>query len=232
MTVLPTIELLQQHSLPALVQREIERRILAGELPPGAKLIEADLAAELRVSRGPVREAFRALGQAGLLRTEKNRGVFVRQVSLEEANEIYDVRAVLEGLVGKLAARRIRPEQEDSIRAVVKKMHAVARGVGQPGDTEAYYPLNVEFHELLLEAAGNRALAANYRRIVNELDLYRRATISRSAENIAISTREHEAIVNAVARRDEKLAERLLNEHVVASRERLHRVLAKPSRAA
>jgi len=232
MAVLPTIELLQQHTLPTLVQREIERRILAGEIAPGAKLVEADIAAQLRVSRGPVREAFRALGQAGLVRTEKNRGVFVRQVSLEEANEIYDVRAVLEGLVGKLAARRIRPEQDDRIRAVVKKMHAVARRGGQPGDAEAYYPLNVEFHDLLLEAAGNRALAANYRRIVNELDLYRRATISRSAENIAISTREHEAIVNAVARRDEKLAERLLNEHVVASRERLHRVLAKPARAA
>lgn len=217
----PTIELLQQNSLTTLVQRDIERRILSGDLAPGSKLIEADIASALGVSRGPVREAFRALGQAGLVRTEKNRGVFVRQVSLEEANEIYDVRAALEGLVGRLAARRIRPEQEERIRAVVKKMHALARSQ----DAAAYYPLNVEFHELLLQAAGNLALATNYRRVVNELDLYRRETISRSAENIPLSTREHEAIVNAVAKRDEKLAERLLNEHVAASRERLHRAL-------
>ena len=107
------------------------------------------------------------------------------------------------------------------MRAVVKKMHAA----GRTRDAAAYYPLNVEFHELLVEAAGNRALQANYRRIVNELDLYRRETISRGAENIPVSTREHEAIVNAVASRDEKLAERLLNEHVVASRERLHKAL-------
>ena len=228
MAVLPTIELLQQHTLPTLVQREIERRILAGELAPGAKLVEADIASELGVSRGPVREAFRALEQASLVRTEKNRGVFVRQVSLEEANEIYEVRAALEGLIGRLAAARIRPEQLEGIRAVVRKMHAV----GRARDAAGYYPLNVQFHQLLVEAAGNRALQMNYRRIVNELDLYRRETISRSAENIPLSTREHEAIVNAVAKADGELAARLLVEHVIESRERLHRVLAKPARAA
>lgn len=219
------IQLLQQHSLTTLVQREIERRILAGELVPGAKLNEADLAGELRVSRGPVREAFRALEQSGLVRTEKNRGVFVRQVSIDEANEIYDVRAALEGMIGRLAAKRIRPEQLERIRAVVKKMHAASR----LRDAAAYYPLNVRFHELLVEAAANRALKANYQRVVNELDLYRRETIARSAENIPASTRDHEAIVDAVAKGDERLAERLLFEHVITSRERLHRALAKPA---
>ena len=170
------IDLLRAHSLTTLVQRELERQIVSGELVGGAKLNEAEIAGELRVSRGPVREAFRALEQSGLVRTEKNRGVFVRQVSLEEANEIYEVRAALEGLIGRLAAKRIRPEQVEKIRAVVKKMHAVSR----TRDAAAYYPLNVQFHELLVEAAGNRALKANYQRIVNELDLYRRETISRS----------------------------------------------------
>jgi len=74
----PSISLLQKHSLPALVQREIERMILAGELPPGGKLTEAALAQTLGVSRGPVREAFRALEESGLVRLEKNRGVYVR----------------------------------------------------------------------------------------------------------------------------------------------------------
>jgi phosphonate utilization transcriptional regulator len=219
------IELLRQHSLTTLVQRELERQIVSGEIACGAKLNEADIAADLRVSRGPVREAFRALEQAGLVRTEKNRGVFVRQVSLDEANEIYEVRAALEGLIGRLAAKRIAPEQLAKIRAVVKKMHVVARA----RDPGAYFPLNVEFHELLAEAAGNRTLLANYRRVVNELDLYRRETLLRSAEDIPVSTRDHEAIVNAVAKGDEKLAERLLFEHVINSRERLHLALKKPA---
>ena len=218
------IELLRQHSLTTLVHRELERRILGGELAPGTKLNEAEIAGELRVSRGPVREAFRALQQSGLARTEKNRGVFVRQVSLDEANEIYEVRAALEGLIGRLAAKRIHPEQVERIRAVVKRMQAVAK----TRDAHAYYPLNVEFHELLVQATGNKALAVNYRRVVNELDLYRRESLSRSAEVIPISTRDHEAIVNAVAKGDEKLAEKLLYEHVITSRERLHNALAKP----
>ena len=132
-------------------------------------------------------------------------------------------------MIGRLAAARIRPEQLERIRVVVKRMHAV----GRTRDAAAYFPLNVEFHELLAEAAGNRALAATYRRVVNELDLYRRETLARSADNISISTRDHEAIVNAVAKGDEKLAEKLLFEHVIDSRERLHKALASspPARA-
>ena len=217
------IDIVQRHSLASLVLRELERRILGGEFACGAKLNEADLAEELGISRGPIREAFRALEQSGLVTTEKNRGVFVRQVSIEEADEIYEVRAALEGMIGRLAARRIAPAQVAKIRAVVKKMHAVSA----TRDAAAYYPLNVELHELLVEAAGNKTLAANYRRVVNELNLYRRETLERSAENIPLSIRDHEAIVEAVAKGNEQLAERLLHEHVITSRERLHKALAE-----
>jgi phosphonate utilization transcriptional regulator len=222
------IELLRENSLATLAQRELERQIVSGEVAVGSKLNEVDIANALGVSRGPVREAFRALDQAGLVRVEKNRGVFVRQVSVEEANEIYEVRAALEGLIGKLAARRIDADEIDQLRAVVKKMTAHDNKARKP---EAYFALNVEFHDILARAARNAALLTHYRRVVNELDLYRRETIARSTENIPISTREHEAIVAAVARRDDKLAEKLLTEHVLQSRERLHAVLGRPAAA-
>jgi phosphonate utilization transcriptional regulator len=217
------IELVRQQSLTSLVQREIERRIVTGELAPGAKLNEADLASAMGISRGPVREAFRALEQAGLVHTEKNRGVFVRQISLAEADEIYEVRAALEGQIGRLAAKRITPEQLERLRAIVKRMH----GASRKRDAQAYFPLNIEFHEALAEAAGNAALAANYRRVVNELNLYRRETLTRNAEIIPVSTQDHEGIVNAVAKGDVALAERLLYDHVIDSRERLHRALER-----
>ena len=219
------IELLQQHSLTTLVLRELERQIVSGELAAGTKLNEADLAAQWRVSRGPVREAFRALEQSGLVRTEKNRGVFVRQLSLEEANDIYEVRAALDALIGRLAAQRIRPEQMTHLRDLIKRMQAA----GRARDVDAYFPLNIEFHEALAQAAGNKALLGNYRRIVNELNLYRRETLKRNAANIPISTRDHEAIVNAVDKGDAALAERLLYEHVINSRERLHQALQSPA---
>lgn len=215
------IEMLRQHSLTTLVQRELLHQIVNGDIPAGAKLNEAEIAAALGVSRGPVREAFRALDQAGLVRTEKNRGVFVRQVSIDEAREIYEVRAALDGLIGRLASQRIQPAQLSRLRAIVKKMHAAGRAL----DSEAYFPLNLEFHEVLGEAAGNRALMANYRRVVNELNLYRREILARDAKGISISARDHEAIVNAVAKGDAALAERLLFDHVIAGRDRLERTL-------
>jgi len=215
------IEMLREHSLATLAQQELERRIISGEIAAGTKLNEVEVASALGVSRGPVREAFSALSQAGLVRVEKNRGVFVRQVSLEEANEFYEVRAALEGLIGKLAARRIAIDEIEQLRAVVRRMHMTQKS----RRADEYFVLNVEFHDLLARAARNNALLANYRGVVNQLDLYRRATISRGQENIPLSTQEHEAVVEAVAARDEQRAEALLTEHVLASRARLQAAL-------
>ena len=215
---LSPIEVLRQESLTTLVQREIERRIVAGALAPGAKLNEAELAAAMGISRGPVREAFRALEQAGLVHTAKNRGVFVRQVSREEASDIFEVRAALEREIGALAAKRATREHVERLRAIVKRMQAA----GRKRDPDAYFPLNIEFHEVLAEAAANRALATHYRRVVNELNLYRREAITRDVDVIPASTQEHAAIVEAVAKGDAPRAERLLYEHVINSRSRLH----------
>ena len=173
------IELLQNHSLATLVRSELERRILVGEIAPGAKLAEADIAGELNVSRGPVREAFRALEQAGLVRTEKNRGVFVREVSLQEADEIYEVRAGLDELIGRLAAQRITAAQLADLRELLRKMQQAAR----LKSVDDYYPLNLRFHALLAGFAGNRTLEAVYGRLVNELHLYRRETLARGANS-------------------------------------------------
>ncbi|MCG3189407.1 MAG: hypothetical protein LKCHEGNO_01782 [Burkholderiaceae bacterium] len=223
------IELLRENSLAMLAQRELERRIVAGELAIGAKLNEAEIAQALGVSRGPVREAFRALEQAGLVRVEKNRGVFVREVSLQEANEIYEVRAALEGLIGRLAAQRIDADELEQLRAIVKKMAALDKA----RKAEAYFALNLEFHEVVARSARNASLLRHYRRVVNELGLYRRETLARNSDIIGVSTREHESIVAALAKGDERQAERLLVEHVLLSRERLHGAMAaKPARSA
>ena len=155
-TVLSEIDLLRSHSLATLVQRELERRILSGEFEPGTKLSEGNIAFLFSVSRGPVREAFRALESAGLLRVEKNRGVYVRQVSVEEADEIYEVRAGIDELIGRLLAERITPAQVADLRAQLRKMQSQAKA----HDVAAYYPLNVRFHESLAEFTGNRALVA------------------------------------------------------------------------
>jgi phosphonate utilization transcriptional regulator len=219
-----TIKLLQSHSLATLVQRELERRILGGELAPGDKLNEEEVAARFNVSRGPVREAFRALESAGLVRLEKNRGVYVRQVSLKEADEIYEIRAGIDELIGRLAAERITPAQVAELRTLLRKMRQQARA----RDVAAYYPSNLAFHDRLAECTGNATLVATYRRLVNALHLYRRETLARGADSFPISTREHEAIVDALAAGDADAAGKLLYEHAMESRDRLHAALEAP----
>ena len=221
---LDALDLLRSQSLPTVVRHELERRILAGEILPGEKLNEADVAAALKISRGPVREAFRALEQAGLVRTEKNRGVFVRSLSTFEADELYEVRAGLDALIGRLAAERCQPAQLVELRALTTAMAQAA----QPRDVDAYYPLNVRFHDLLAQLTGNATLLATYRRVVNELHLYRRETLAHGPDSFFTSTHEHQAVVDAIARRDGKEAARLLYEHAIQSRDRLHRTLERP----
>src|SRR5262252_3934528 len=123
----PTIALLRSASLSSAAQQEIERLILDGELAPGAKLAEAWLSERLGVSRGPIREAFRMLEEAGLVRQEKNRGVFVRDIPVEEAMEIYDLRAVMDELAGRRLAGSIAPEQLKRARTIVDGMDEAAR---------------------------------------------------------------------------------------------------------
>ena len=218
------IGLLQSHSLTTLVQHEIERLIISGELSAGDKLNEAMLAERLGVSRGPVREAFRALAETGLVRIEKNRGVFVREVTLEEADEIYEVRAALDQLVGRRLAESIRPEQLKELRGILERMEkATAKQ-----DIDAYYPLNLQFHDTLVQFTGNKKLLATYRRIVNELNLYRRETLASSGGGLPVSTAEHKKIFDAIASGDPERAGRALYDHVAASRGRMHHAKGMP----
>src|SRR5438128_8032903 len=118
----PTITLLQTSSLTSLVQVELERMILSGELAPGSKLTEVALAARLGVSRGPLREAFRMLDEAGLVRTEKHRGVFVRDLAGADADEIFELRAALAALVGRRAATAVSAGAIDDLQRLLEAL--------------------------------------------------------------------------------------------------------------
>ncbi len=223
------IAILQSQSLTTLVQRELEMRIMSGGLAPGAKLNEIEVAGQLNVSRGPVREAFRALEQAGLLRTEKNRGVFVRAISVEEADEIYELRAVLDEFVGRRLAEQITPEGLRELRALLESLTVASTA----HDVDEYTRLNVALHERMVELTGNRKLLDTYRRLVKELTLFRREALSGSTAAMPNSTREHREIVSAIAARDAELAARLMREHVERGRARMHAAVdgAQPSAA-
>ena len=211
----PTIALLQTSSLTTVVQQEIERAILVGEYAPGSKLIEATLATKMGVSRGPVREAFRMLDEAGLVRTEKNRGVFVRDIPMDEAVEIFDLRAAMDELVGRQLAAKITPPQLKEIRDLVSEMEKAVKAE----DTYNYHLLNLKFHDRLVEMAGNRKLTDIYRKLIKELSLFRRLNLA-DGWLMPISAGEHRAIVKAIASGDADKAGRAMFDHVMESKER------------
>ena len=224
----PTIALLQSSSLTTVVQQEIERAILVGEYAPGSKLIEATLALKMGVSRGPVREAFRMLEEAGLVRTEKNRGVFVRDIPIDEAVEIFDLRAVMDELVGRQLAERITPAQLKEIRGLVDSMERTVKAE----DAYNYHLLNLKFHDRLVEMAGNRKLTAIYRKLIKELSLFRRLNLA-DGWLMPISANEHRQIVKAIASGNADAAGRAMFAHVMESKERtINNDLRRQSRAA
>ena len=211
----PTIALLQSSSLTSVVQQELERRIVQGELAPGDKLNEAILAESLGVSRGPVREAFRMLEEAGLVRQEKNRGVFVRQIPLDEALEIFDLRAMMDEAVGRQLALAITPEQLRQVRVMVEAMERAVKAC----DVDGYHLLNLQFHDTLVAFTGNRKLTSLYRRLIKELSLFRRANLA-DAAMLPLSAGEHRAIVKAIASGDAQAAGQAMAQHVLDSKER------------
>ena len=211
----PTIALLQSSSLTNVVQQEIERAILQGEYAPGSKLIEAALAQAMGVSRGPVREAFRMLEEAGLVRNEKNRGVFVRDIPIDEAVEIFDLRATMDELVGRKLATSITPAQLKEVKGLVDAMEKAVKA----DDAHNYHLLNLKFHDRLVEMAGNGKLTAIYRKLIKELSLFRRLNLA-DGWLLPISAGEHRQIIKAIASGDPDAAGKAMFDHVMDSKER------------
>ncbi|HUX74246.1 MAG TPA: phosphonate utilization associated transcriptional regulator [Steroidobacteraceae bacterium] len=218
---LTTLQLVQSNSLPALVQVEIEQLILRGELAIGQRVNESELATRFGTSRGPIREALRVLEESRLVRSEKNRGVFVREISIAEADEIYDVREALDQLIGQRVAERATPEQVRDLAAVVAEMDA-ATGMH---DIKCYHALNLKFHDLLVDFAGNARLTETYRLLTKGLLLFRLRGLQ-DGGGFAVSNSEHKAVVDAIAARDGAGAGRLLRLHAAESRARMHRAAA------
>lgn len=194
----------------------IEEMIVSGELSAGDRINESTLAERLGISRGPIREACRSLEQAGLLTSRTNRGMYVREVSLDEARELYELRGAVAGLAGELIVKRADDTEIAALKDLVDRMQGAADGA----KTADYYKLNLQFHEALVEAARNAPLKGTYRRIVNQLHLLRRRGLVQEG-NLQVSNQEHRDIVQALSKRDAVQAARAMRAHVANGLTRL-----------
>jgi len=205
--------------LAKVVRDDMLALILNGDLAPGQRINEPDVAARLRVSRVPVREALRELESTGLVSARKHAGVFVRLLGSKEVADLYDLRALLDGHAGRQSAQRAPDQRRVLVKLLGTLLGDMTRHARQRR-VQAYYASNLAFHWAIVQAAENAALASTYRGIVQQLHLSRLKNLSRDI-GMQASLVEHEDIVAALAEGDAERCQRLLATHVCASHARL-----------
>jgi DNA-binding GntR family transcriptional regulator len=191
------------------VSKVIVEGLLAGRFHPGDRLVENDLAALLGVSRSPIREALTELSQRGVVEREPGRGCRLRQWSAADLEELFAVRALLEGYAARLAATRYGREQDKAFARVIANMERAATR----SDYARMIDLDLEFHLLLWTCAGNRLLLHVLEGLSQQFRLFLTLNwkFHGGLENVADN---HRVIVEAIASGDPVRADTALHAHV------------------
>jgi DNA-binding GntR family transcriptional regulator len=199
----------------AQIKDVILQRIVTGEYPPGARLVETRIAQELGVSQAPVREALRDLEQLGCVVHEPFRGCSVRAFSAEELLEAFPVRAALEALAARLAAERITEDELLQLAELLETMRAAARR----GDAHDQSQANAAFHATIVRAARNATLERQW----SFLEPFSRTylTVSQPGLDLLALSERHVPILDALRARDGDAAAEAMHRHLMDAAELL-----------
>ena len=200
------------------VADRLRESILSGRIGPGERMNEAQLSARLGVSRTPTRAALHALAAEGLLDYETNRGFTVRSYSAEAIAEAYEIRAVLEGLAARLAARRaLSPVLQQRLEAALAEGDAVVAAFDDTAEQrETYRRVNVAFHDTVLAAAANPMLDDTLKLALARPATTLRNIVSFTRDHVRRRHDDHHRIHEAIRAGDEWRAEMLMRAHVAS----------------
>jgi DNA-binding GntR family transcriptional regulator len=191
------------------VYEQLREAIASGKLHPNERLVEADLTAAFNASRSSVRTALVRLDQEGIVEHERNRGAKVRLVGEEEAVEIYETRATLEGLAARKAAERASDADVTALRALIEQIRAQLGS----GDLMAASDSNMELHEKILQISGHGTAQRLVSGLNSHLVRFHYRTIMQP-DRPKQSFDEHSAIVDAIGQRDPDAAEAAMRDHL------------------
>ncbi|KAB1072772.1 GntR family transcriptional regulator [Methylobacterium planeticum] len=203
------------------LKQAIEDEIVDGRLALGARLDEVQLAERFGVSRTPIREALIQLTMTGLVETKPRKGAIVSAPEPQHLLAMFETMAEMEASCGRLAARRLIPEDEAALRDAL----AACARAAEAGDTEAYYQENYVFHTVVYRACRNAFLGEQARQLSRRLAPFRRLQL-RVRQRLSQSLAEHAAIVEAIASGDEVRAAESLRAHVVVQGDRFSDLVA------
>jgi DNA-binding GntR family transcriptional regulator len=207
---LADLQPVNQDSTAAIIARQLRGAIMAGALPPGAQLGEADLAARFQVSRGPLREAMQRLVQEGLLRSERNRGLFVIELEPADVFDIYVARNAIEQAAARLI---LRADRGGIVADELVVIHAELSDAIKAGDAAAVGDADGRFHEEFVRASGSKRLT----RMAGTLLVESRMCISalqRTYQPDEDQLGEHGAIVDGLRAGNEIALLKLIESHM------------------
>lgn len=200
----------QKSSLRDQVFQKLRKDILTGRYQPGEELVESTVGKEQGMSRTPVREAIRQLELEGLVELIPNKGAVVLGISSKDVTDIYSIRSRLEGLCAGWAAKYRTNEELEQLEEVVylSKFHV------EKEHYEQVFQLDSKFHEILYEASHSRILAHTLEDFHQYVQRARKLSIT-SRMRAQKCNEEHQMIVNAIRKQDEKEAEELATRHIL-----------------
>lgn len=200
----------------------IREAILTGDLAPGTRLIEEELAASLKVSRGPVRQAFFRLQQEGLVVHETHRGAFVADVSAQDAEEIYSLRTALERLAVERACRFAAAEDFAALEALLESFRKTPSG---RMTRKLAAELDIDFHHTLFRAARHQRLFAAWERMRSQIFLFLLLRDTMPADFRDHWVNNHRVLLDLVQSRDVAGAVRCIERHIGSAYQRLEQAL-------
>jgi len=192
-----------------VVFNTLREAILRGDLKPGERLMELQLASQLGVSRTPIREAIRMLEQEGLAVTMPRKGAEVAKMTLKGMEDVLEIRAALDELASQLACERMTEEQ---LLRLEERKNAFERSL-KTGNVKAIAEADVSFHDVIYEATGNPKLVNMLNNLREQIYRYRIEYL-KNADNYPILIKEHEAIYESLIHRNKIDAKEAIAEHV------------------
>jgi len=202
------------------VAERLRDMIVKGDLPPGARIVERRISADLNVSRTPVREALKLLRADGLIEISMHRGAQVTRYTEKEAEDLFDLISVIEGLAAERLARRLTGQ---TLRRL-ERLHARMLDEYAAGDASAYFDMNTEIHDTIVDEAGNPVLAESHRRVMVRARRGRFMAIL-DADRWRQAVEEHEAVMAAFRARDVQSAGEIWRTHLRRTGETVAHVL-------
>ena len=191
------------------VAERLRTSIFSHELEPGAWIDEQSIAIQYGISRTPMREAIKILAAEGLITMKMRRGAYVTEVSKSDLNQIFTVLALLEGQACRDVATRASEGQLEALDSIHLKLERAAAD----RDLEQFFEINVKFHDLIQEIAGNKWMNGVIEDLRKVLKLQRRDSLSRSGRLLS-SLVEHREILQAILKRDPLGAEMAMRKHL------------------